>query len=421
MNSSTFALVDCNNFYVSCERVFNPSLRNRPVVVLSNNDGCTVARSPEVKALGIKMGVPRFKVQQLIQKHDIQVFSSNYALYGDMSRRVMETLSLFAPEIEVYSIDEAFLGLTGWDFSELGDYGHQLRTTVYQWTGIPISIGFAPTKTLAKVANRLAKQRTEGVFVLSMTDLDTLLEAIAIEDIWGIGRRLSQWCYLHHIHNARQFASANPGLIRQKMGVVGVRLQLELQGVSCLPLDVHPQPKQETCVSRSFGQPVETWDDLKQAIATYTTKAAEKLRRQQQVASSLRVFLRTSPFKDDYYSNAITLALPTPTHYTPTLVHHAVLGLQSIFREGYAYKKAGVLMLGLVSAEYRQLNLLEPPPDFSKEAAHMEVVDRLNQQLGAGSLQWAGAGLDKPWQMQRQWRSPCYTSNWSELPMVVAR
>jgi DNA polymerase V len=254
-----------------------------------------------------------------------------------------------------------------------------------------------------------------------MADLDTILEAIAVEDIWGIGRRLSQWCYLHHIHNARQFKEANPGLIKQKMGVVGVRLQLELQGKSCLPLELHPKPKQETCVSRSFGQPITEWNELKEAIATYTTTAAEKLRKQQQVASSICVFIRTSPFKENYYSNSIVLQLPIPTNYTPELNRHAILGLQSIFREGCAYKKAGVMMLGLVSAEYRQLNLLEPAPDFSKEAAHMDVVDRLNQQLGKGSLQWAGAGLAKPWQMQRQWRSPCYTSNWSELPVVVAR
>lgn len=421
MKCSIFALVDCNNFYVSCERAFNPSLRNRPVAVLSNNDGCIVARSPEVKALGIEMGVPRFTVQQLIQKHDIQLFSSNYALYGDMSRRVMETLSSFSPAVEVYSIDEAFLGFSGSESSDLAGYGCHLRATVRQWTGIPISIGFAPTKTLAKVANRLAKQQEGGVYVLHRSDLDAVLEEIAVADIWGIGRRLSRWCYLHHIHNALQLKEANPGLIRQKMGVVGLRLQRELAGESCLPLDCFPQPKQETCVSRSFGQPVTRWQDLKEAVASFTAKAAEKLRRQGQVASSLQVFVRTSPFQENYYGNSITRALPTPTNYTPELIRHAVLGLQSIFREGRAYKKAGVLMLELVSAEYRQLDLFEPPPDFSKEAAHMEAVDLLNRQLGSDVLQWAGAGLDKPWQVRQRQRSPRYTTCWAELPAARAR
>jgi len=417
----TLLLVDCNNFYVSCERVFNPHVGSHPVIVLSNNDGCVVARSPEAKALGIKMGIPLFKIQHLIQNHDIQVFFSNYALYGDMSRRVMETLSLFTPAIEVYSIDEAFLELSGQETFDLIDYGLELRATVHQWTGIPISIGFAPTKVLAKVANRIAKQQSDEVFNLTADKVDEILRAIAVEDLWGIGRKLGRWLREQGILTALQFKQAHPGLIKQKIGVVGLRLQLELQGESCLPIEIYPKPKQETGVSRSFGQPILEWNELREAVVTYTARAAEKLRRQGQVASSISVFIRTSPFKEDYYSNSITLKLPIPTHYTPDLVHHAVLGLRSLFKEGYAYKKAGVVMQGLISAEYRQLNLFEPLPDFSKEEAHMAVVDRLNHQLGAGSLQWAGAGLKPSWQMKQQKRSPRYTSRWDEIPVVLAR
>ena len=276
-----FALADCNNFYASCERVFNPKLAGRPAIVLSNNDGCVVARSNEAKALGIAMGVPAFQIRHLIRKHDVQVFSSNYALYGDLSQRVMETLQQFSPEVEVYSIDEAFLNLSGFTNINLTDYGRRIRATVKQWTGIPVSVGIAETKTLAKIANHVAKRTegTDGVFdFTAWPDRDSVLARVLVEEVWGIGPNYARLLTQHGITTALGLRDADDHWIQKQMGVVGLRTVHELRGISCLPLEQCPPPKQGITCSRSFGRPVTTLAEMREAVAAYTARAAEKLR-----------------------------------------------------------------------------------------------------------------------------------------------
>lgn len=418
------ALADCDQFYVSCERAFNPKLRDRPVVVLSNNDGCIVARSPEVKALGIPMGAPLFEIDHLVDRHDIQVFSSNYALYGDMSHRVMTALAQFAPEVEIYSIDEAFL-----DLSELGDRdlverASTLRETVLKWTGIPISLGLAPTKVLAKIATRLAKRspQWQGVFNLAISsDADDILAATDVADVWGIGRKYAAWLHARGVTSALHLRDASEGLIRQKLGVVGARLQLELRGISCLPLELCPPAKQETCVSRSFGRVVSSLPELKEALALRTTRLGEKLRAQRQAATSLQVFARTSAFDENPYSNAVTVTLPTATNHTPALLGHALRGTEAIFQAGYRFKKAGVIAMGLLPETIEQGHLFEPPRDRQRDRELMSVVDSLNRRFGSGTVGFAASGMKRPWQMRCSWRSRRFTTRWDELQRVTAR
>jgi len=339
-----FALVDCNNFYVSCERALDPKLEQKPMVVLSNNDGCVVARSPEVKALGIPMGVPLFKIKEEVRKHNILTYSSNYVLYGDLSNRVMKILANFAPELEVYSIDEAFMGVGGFRGINLTAYGWEIRRTVRRWTGIPVSIGFASSKTLAKIGNRVAKKSESGVFDLSTCpDPDSILQKVDIADVWGIGRRLSVWMREHNIHNALQLRDADTVIVRKKMGIVGERMIRELKGESCLPLELCPAPKKETCVSRSFGRVVTELIELKQAVASYTTKASAKLRKQKQVASAITVFVRTSRYTANPSSEALTVPLPVSTNDTTELIHYAMQVTEKMFIPGVPYKKAGVI------------------------------------------------------------------------------
>lgn len=415
-----YALVDCNNFYVSCERVFQPSLQGKPVVVLSNNDGCVVARSPETKALGIKMGVPLFKIRPLVEQYGIQVLSSNYALYGDLSHRVMMVLTQFSPSIEIYSIDEAFL-LVPLPQQNLMDYGRQIRARVKQWTGIPVSVGIAPTKVLTKVAIEAAKKAGEGIRVLAAAEEgDEILAEMAVTDIWGIGKRLGKWLEGQGIYTALAFKEAPPGLIKKKMGVVGQRLLLELEGVSCLPLEVVPSPKQETCVSRSFAQPVTTLEELHQAIALFVSRAVEKLRRQQQVATVMIIFARTSLFIEQPLSISQAIALTTATNYTPELLQYAKESLKQIFKPHYPYKKAGVIMSGLQSEHLRQGNLFESTSDREKERRLMQVVDRLNRQFGAETLSFGILGKGQGWRMKSDRRSPKFTTCWDELPIVKA-
>ncbi len=410
---TTFALVDCNNFYVSCERVFNPKLWNIPVVVLSNNDGCVVARSPEVKALGIPMGVPLFKIKHEVEKHNIKVMSSNYALYGDMSHRVMQVLAQFSPDLEVYSIDEAFLGFDGFEHIDLMDYGIQIKAKVLQWTGIPVSVGIGCTKVLAKLANRVAKKSRTGVF----TEPETALETTAVDDIWGVGRKWGQWLKDRDINNALQFRDANPELVRKKLGIVGVRLQLELQGKSCLPLELCPQPKQNTCVSRSFGRSVTTKQELREAIAFHVSKAAEKLRAQKQVASAFSVFARSSPFKDNFHSASLSIELSVASNDTTELLQYALPLVDKIYAQGLEFKKAGVIMLGLQPEGTVQISLFDTK-DRTKSKQLMEVIDQINNRFGQGSLTLAAAGINKAWRMQCGNRSARCTSEWSEVRMV---
>jgi len=416
-----FALVDCNNFYVSCERVFNPKLAGKPVIVLGNNDGIVVARSNEAKALGVPMGVPAFKFQPLIRKHDVQAFSSNYALYGDMSQRVMETLQQFSPEVEVYSIDEAFLGLTGFTHTNLTDYGCTIRATVKRWTGIPVSVGIAETKTLAKIANHHAKQSTESSGVFDLTtwpDRDSLLAQVPVEDVWGIGpahaRRLSR----HGITTALALRGADDQWIRKQMGVVGLRTVQELRGFSCMPLEQCPPPKQGITCSRSFGRPVTTLVEMREAVAAYTARAAEKLRGEQLAASALTVFLTTNPFKEEpQYSNALTIRLPVATEATPELLRVALQGVESIYRDGFRYKKAGVMLLGLVPVSQVQSNLFDHV-DRERSKRLMRAVDSVNARDGADTVRFAATGLAQRWRTKFTKRSPGYTTNWHELPLV---
>jgi DNA polymerase V len=418
------ALIDCNNFYVSCERVFNPALIGKPVIVLSNNDGCAVARSQEAKDLGIAMGVPVFKIDSKIKKHSIEVYSSNYVLYGDMSARVMAILSNFSPQVEIYSIDEAFVDLSWLSGEKLRKYALAIKATVMMWTGIPISIGIAPTKTLAKVCNRVAKQNLQhqGVFLYPQTESkrEIILNAIAVEDIWGIGRAYSVWLRSNLINNALQLKNAPEWLIQPKMGIIGVRLVRELNNLSCLSLELQPKPKKATCVSRSFSHSVKTLSSIKEAIASHTTTAGAKLRKQKQSTTAVTIFILTSRFKDNYYSNSITLPLPIATNRTPELINVALRGLELIYREGYEYKKAGVIMQGLQPENIQQENVFLQNYKPDKQQKLMETIDRLNSTMGKNTVFWGVSGINKSWAAKKENVSPRYTTCWSELPIVKA-
>jgi DNA polymerase V len=420
--ASRVGLIDANNFYVSCERVFDPALQGKPVVVLSNNDGCVIARSEEAKALGIPMGLPAFQLAQQFARHTIDVYSSNYALYGDMAARVMETLAQFTPEIEVYSIDEAFVSLTGID-TNLMTYGRLIRQTVAQWTGIPISIGIGETKTLAKLANRVAKRtkHAEGVIDLTVASTrEAMLQATPVHEIWGIGPSYSRLLKAHAIHTAFQLREANDRWIRAKMGVVGLRIVWELRGIACLSLIQCPPPKKSLMVSRSFGKAITTLTEMQEAVATYMARAAEKLRRNRVAAGVLTVFLMTNRFTDEpQYSNAVTLTLPVATNDTAELLAYARSGVEHIFQVGFRYKKAGVLLTELVPAQQIQLSLFDMK-DRERSARLMAAVDYLNTHMGAGTIRYAAMGGNPRWHMRSARRSPRYTTRWEELVVVRA-
>lgn len=418
-----FALVDCNNFYASCERLFQPKLAGQPIVVLSNNDGCVVARSNEAKALGIAMGVPEFQIRPLLLAHHVRVFSSNYRLYGDLSQRVMETLEQFSPDLEIYSIDEAFLSLTGFERGNLTDYGRAIRKTVKQWTGIPVSVGIAETKTLAKLANRIAKRTpdTDGVFnLLACPDRDALLGRVAVEDVWGIGPNYARLLTQQGITTALQLRQADEHWIRRHLGVVGLRVVAELRGHSCLDLEACPAPKQGITCSRSFGRSVCTLEEMEEAVSSYVTRAAEKLRREGLAATVLTVFVMTNAFTDEpQYRNSVTCELPVGTDTTSELIRAALRGLRTIYRDGYRYKKAGVMCTALVPAGQVQPDLFDQQ-DRPKSKRLMAALDAINDRWGAGTLQYAASGLSKPWKTQFQHCSPAYTTDWAALPIVTA-
>ncbi len=421
---SFFLLVDCNNFYVSCERVFNPSLEGKPVMVLSNNDGCVVARSNEVKALGIPMGAPVFKYRSLIERHGIQVFSSNYTLYGDMSRRVMAVLSRFAPDMEIYSIDEAFLSFRSGDLRKLEHLARRIRRTVWKWTGIPVSIGIGQTKTLAKVANRVAKSSPEygGVFALGDTSgVDACLKPLPVGKVWGIGRRHEKTLRCHGIYTAYQLKTAPDSWIRRHLSVTGLRTAWELRGISCIPLEEVPSPKKGIACSRTFERWVEAREELREAVSLYTTRAAEKLRGSRLLAACVQVYLTTSPYQEGpRYANALTCHLPVPTDYTPSLIAAACRGLDRIFKPGYRYKKAGILLMGLTRAGRRQASLFyhQSREDLARQGRLMRAVDGINARYGRETLRFASSGIVREWQSRPSHRSPRYTTCWSELPRV---
>jgi DNA polymerase V len=392
-------------------------------VVLSNNDGCVVARSNEAKALGIGMGVPEFQIRPMLRAHHVQVFSSNYTLYGDMSQRVMETLEQFCPDLEVYSIDEAFLSLVGFERRNLTDYGQQIRQTVKQWTGIPVSVGIAETKTLAKIANRVAKRTPDmgGVCdLLACPDRDALLGRIAVEDVWGIGPNHAHMLTQHGITTAFQLRRVDDQWIRKRMGIVGLRLVMELRGVSCLDLEQCPAPKQSLTCSRAFGKLISTLGEMEEAVSVYTSRVAEKLRRERLAATVLTVCLTTNEFKEGpQYSNALTLNLSVVTDTTSDLIKSALQGIRAIYRDGYLYKKAGVMLTGLVPVSQTQADLFDDR-DRRKSKRLMSALDAINDRWGADTLHYASSGISKPWKTQFHRRSPAYTTDWDALPVVNA-
>jgi DNA polymerase V len=416
-----FGLIDCNNFYVSCERLFQPTLLGKPVVVLSNNDGCVIARSDEAKALGIPMGLPAFKLAALVKEHPIEVYSSNYTLYGDLSARVMTTLTEWTPEVEVYSIDEAFLKFATLPLDALTAYGQTMRATIHQWTGIPVSIGIASTKTLAKLANRLAKRSPEAQGVVALTspsEIEAVLACTPIEDIWGIGPGYTRRLHAREIRTALQLRDVNDRWIRQELGIVGLRLVWELRSISCLPLELCPPPKQSLMVSRSFGRPITTLSEMREAVATYMTRAAEKLRRHHVAAGVLTVFLMTSRFTEEpQYSNCVTMPLPVAIQDTAELIGHALRGVEQIFREGYRYQKAGVILTALVPAHQVQTHLFDSH-DRERSQKLMAVIDMINAEWGSGTIRYAAMGLRPAWIMRCARRSPRYTTRWEELAVV---
>ena len=427
MGRDAIVLIDGNNFYASCEALLDPAVLGRPLVVLSNNDGCVVSRSAEARALGIRMGQPYFQVRRELERQGVVVRSSNYALYADLSQRLMAVLEEWVEVLEIYSIDEAFGRLKRpAGNGDLGDWGRQLRRDVQRRLGLPVAVGIAPTKVLAKLANKIAKTSPAegGVFDFSSSaDPDRQLEAIAIEDVWGIGRQLSRWCRLRGISHARALRDMPSGDLRRRCGVVGLRLQQELRGHACLPLELVPPAKRETCVSRSFSQPITSQAQLKEAIATYLSRAAEKLRRQRQRAGAVTVFVRSSPFNGtSLYSNGATVILPLASNDTAVLLQAALPLVQQLFRPHKPLQKAGVLMQELQDEATLQHHLLVPlPPEQQRRrAALMATIDRLNRHYGSGTIQWAAAGLHTPWQMRRSQLSGAATTRLEAIPVVHA-
>jgi len=416
-----FALVDCNNFYVSCERVFQPHLQNRPVVVLSNNDGCVVSRSDEVKRLGIKMGVAFFEVKDEAEKNGVIALSSNYSLYADMSRRVMETLCNFTPEIEVYSVDEAFLNLAGLS-ENLTDYGRRIKETIRQWTGMPVSIGIGRTKTLAKIANRIAKRSAEaaGVFELTDSTIGEILAQTGVEHIWGVGIKTAIKLKRAGIETALALRDADVEWIQRRFGITGVRTVYELQGINCYELEEQPPMKKSVTVSRIFGRKVETAEELKEAIACYAARAGEKLREEGLAAGVMIVFVMTSRFvnKRKRYFNSHTVTFPAATNYTPELIDYAAKAVEQLYRKGFQYNKAGIILGDLVPEDSVQGNLFDEV-DRQKSRRLMQAVDAVNARLPFTPLRWAAEGINQPWQAKFSKRSRRYTTRWDELPEVA--
>lgn len=418
-----FALVDCNNFYASCEKLFRPDLKDTPIVVLSNNDGCVVARSREAKSLGIKMGVPVFQIKAEIQRHGILAFSSNYALYADLSSRVMRTLEEMAPRVEVYSIDEAFLDLTGIESAiSLVEFGQQVRERIGHWIGITVCVGIAPTKTLAKLANHAAKKypATQGVVDLTNPDRQRrLLALVPVDDVWGVGRRLSKRLNALGITTALDLANASPRAIRDQFSVVLERTVRELNGESCIELEEIPPTKKQIVCSRSFGAKVTQFELLREAVCEYATRATEKLRKEQQQAKVMTVFIRTSPFKDNepQYSNSASGELLIPSCDTRDFIELANHLLKRIWKDGFRYAKAGVMLSHFYDLGMFQPGLFDDVSTRSNSQQLMSVLDTINQS-GAGKVFFAGQGTKKDWSMKREHLSPAYTTRWDQLPRV---
>lgn len=420
---STIALVDVNNFYVSAERIFNPKLEGVPVVVLSNNDGCVVARSPEVRAMGIPMGEPWFKLRDLAKKHGIVALSSNYALYADISNRVMAVLSDFSPRQEVYSIDECFLDLEG--MANPTQTGHVIRMRIRKWVGVPVCVGIAPTKTLAKLANHVAKKRPhyQGVCnfkTMPAEDLDQILASIEVGEVWGIGRKLTTHLQGGGIQTVKQLRDFDIHRLRRRFGVVIERTVRELRGEPCLEMTEVSPPKQQIISSRTFGRCVTDLHELEEAVSTYMSRAAEKLRRQASVAASAYVYIRTNPHKDGepQYSPGMMIGLPHPTNDTRELVQAASACLHQIYREGFRYQKAGIMLSDITPEGVSQGDLFSSQSMTPQASKIMSTLDQINRKMGKGSLRLASDGVGQEWKMKTGNKSPAYTTRWAELPEV---
>lgn len=415
-----FGLMDCNNFYASCERVFNPSLNGKPIVVLSNNDGCVIARSNEAKELGIKMGVPAYQIKDVVQRFDVAVFSSNYTLYGDMSARVMTILSELAPSIEVYSIDEAFVDLSG--IKELFALGTRIKDKVTQGTGIPVSLGIAPTKTLAKVANKFAKKYPayKRLCIIDTEEKrEKALKLFDIGDVWGIGRRQAAKLARQGVKTAYDFTQLPASWVRKNMTVVGERTWKELRGISCIDMDTAPPPKKQICTSRSFGKMIEDLPTLSEAIATHASMCARKLREQNSYATSLMVFIHTNNFREDlpqYWKNTV-VKLPVPTADTLDIVHYALAGLNKIFMEGYRYKKAGVIITEITGNA--QLGLFDSV-DRTKRDKLMQAIDKINGKYRQ-HIKLAVQGNGREWKLKQEQLSGHYTTDINEIIIVKCK
>jgi len=413
-----FGLVDCDNFYVSCERVFQARLRGRPLIVLSNNDGCVVARSPEVKALGIGMGKPFYQVKDIVERENITVFSSNYTLYGDMSRRVMKTLRNLVPFVDIYSIDEAFINFeTKFDKK----YGLDIRQTILTHTGIPVTIGVGSTKTLAKIAASYAKKNKseEGVADLtSHSDLDIVLSQILVQDIWGVGLKTAEWLYRRDINTALDLKNIDDVTMRKKAGVMGLRVVYELRGISCIENSSLDSPRKGITSSRSFGRYVTELDDLRESVATHASRAAEKLRSDGSVAGLLSVFITTNIYsKSRQYANTARVSVMPSSNATSDLIRLALIGVERIYKPGYQYIKAGITLNNITPVMQRQMDMFAPR-DMVREERLYTAFDDINNNFGTNTVTHLACGIEKGWSMKRGYRSPRYTTSWQELPVA---
>ena len=418
-----YGLIDCNNFYASCERVFQPSLNGKAIVVLSNNDGCVIARSAEAKTLGIPMGEPAFKLKEFIESNQVTVFSSNYVLYGDMSHRVMTTIGAFVPEMEIYSIDEAFLFLDGFENINLNELGSKLVQTVIRNTGIPVSLGIAPTKTLAKVANKFAKKykNYKGVCIIDSDEKrEKALKLTNIGDVWGIGRQYAKKLEYYSVNTAWDFTQRSKGWVRQQMGVVGERTWLELCGSPCIETE-SPKTKKSICTSRSFGEKLTTLDAISEAVANFAASCAEKLRAQKSTAAVITVFIHTNPFatnQPQYYKQT-AIQLTTSSNDSTELINNALQGLRAIFKEGYQYKKAGVVVSQISPERPLQADMFDTRNRTKFDKA-MVAMDKLNASYGRQKVKIAAQGFDRKWKLKNEKLSPCYSTNIQDLLIVKA-
>ena len=420
-NKNKIALVDCNSFYVSCERLFNPAIAKKPVIVLSSNDGCVISRSTEAKVLGIKMGEPYFKVKKIVKENDIRTFSTNFSLYGDISRRVMKTLKHFSPQMEIYSIDEAFLDLSSVKNEDLLDHGYKIRKTILKWTGIPTSIGIAKTKTLSKAANYIAKKEKSGVINLINTkQIDEFLSRVKINDVWGVGHQLTKFYIKNGINTAYDLKNVHNGWIKKNTNVCGSRTAMELKGISCVSLEPHQEKRKSCCVSRSFGKKVKKLEELSEAVATHCLNAAEKIRLDNQTVKRITVFIRTSPFQKDknYYANSKDIDLAIRTNDSIELVKQALLALKNIYKKGYRYQKTGIILSGLKDVDASSKNLFSKINNEEKRIRLMKAIDNTNIKYGRNALSVAQAGFKKNHNTKRQYSSRIDTSSFDFLPTV---